>query len=241
MARTSGGHLYGASALALVTACWLAILAAAGQMPADEAHLVFIDAGKAARFVVKRESPEYPPLARLNYIQGLVRVQVVVTKEGWVQDAHVVRGHPFLAVAVLKAMRSWLFRPAKARPGPEEFQTLVDVNFSLRIRKIDQLPRQPEQDLTRQVRPPEVVERPAGSAAAASVRLRLLVSSEGRVVDSQVLAGRAPYVDEARRIVAHWTFHPARWGALPVPWYLDVEVPVEGWPAARTAAEGRSW
>lgn len=241
MARISGGRLYGLSATALVTACWLGILPAAGQMPADEADPVFLDAGKAVKFVVKREPPEYPPLAKLNYIQGRVRVQVVVTKEGRVQEAHVVRGHPFLAVATLKAIRNWLFPPAKARPGPEEFQTLVEVKFSLRVKKVGQLPRQPEQDLTRQVRPPEVLERPPGTASAAAVRLRLLVSSEGRVVDSQVLAGCAPCVAEARRIVAHWKFRPARWGALPVPWYLDVEVPVESWPAARAAAAARGW
>jgi TonB family protein len=241
MARTSGRLPYGPSALALVTACWLGILPAAGQMPADEADPVFLAAGKAAKFVVKQEPPEYPPLAKLNYIQGRVRVQVVVSKEGRVEEAHVVRGHPFLAVAALKAIHNWLFRPAKARSGPEEFQTMVEVKFLLRTKKIGQLPPQPEQDLARQIRPPEVLGRLAGSASATSVRLRLLVSSEGRVVDSQVLAGCAPCVAEARRIAAHWTFRPARWGALPVPWYLDVEVPVESWPAARGAAEARGW
>ena len=237
MASTPGGRWYSLGPLALGAACWLGILPAAGQVPSDDADPVFLDARRAAKFAVRQEKPEYPPLAKLNYIQGLVRVQVVVTKEGRVQEAHVVRGHPFLAVAALKAIRNWLFRPAKARPGPEEFQTYVDVNFSLRFKKIDQVPRQPEKDLTRQVRPPEVLERSAGSANAASVRLRLLVSSEGRILDSQVLEGRARYVAEARQLVAHWKFRPARWGALPVPWYLDVEVPVEGWPAARAAAD----
>jgi TonB family protein len=241
MARTSSGLPYGPSALALVTACWLGILPAAGQTPADEAGPVFLEAGKAAKFVLQEEPPEYPLLAKLNYIQGPVRVQVVVSKEGQVQEAHVVRGHPFLAVAALKAIRNWLFRPAKARSGPEEFQTLVDVKFSLRLRKNAHFPPQPEQDLTRQIRPPEVLGRVAGSASAASVRLRLLVSSEGRVVDAQFLRGCAPCVAEARRIAAHWTFRPARWGALPVPWYLDVEVPVESWPAARSAAAARGW
>lgn len=241
MTRTSRGLPYGPSALALVVACWLGILPAAGQMAADEADPVFLAAGTATKLVVKQEPPEYPLLARLNYIQGQVRVQVIVSKEGQVQEAHVVRGHPFLAVAALKAIRNWLFRPAKARPGPEEFQTVVDVKFLLHYKKIGQLPPQPEQDLARQIRPPEVLGRRAGSASAASVRLRLLVSSEGRVVDSQVLAGCGPCVAEARRIAARWTFRPARWGALAVPWYLDVDVPVESWPAARGAAEARGW
>jgi hypothetical protein len=66
--------------------------------------------------------------------------------------------------------------------------------------------------------------------------LRLLVSPEGGILDSQVLQGRARYVAEARQLVAHWKFRPARWGALSVPWYLEVEVPVEGWPAAQATA-----
>ena len=233
MARTSGGRWYGPSALALVAGCWLGILPAGGQVPAGDAAPVFLEAKKAVNFVLKRETPEYPPLAKVNYIQGQVRVQVVVTREGRVQEAHVVRGHPFLAVAALKAIRHWLFRPARARAGPEEFQTYVDVNFSLRFKKIGQFPQQPEKDLTRQVHPPEVLERPAGSANAVSVRLRLLVSPEGGILDSQVLQGRARYVAEARQLVAHWKFRPARWGTLSVPWYLDVDVPVESWPAAQ--------
>jgi TonB family protein len=236
MARTSGGRRYGPSALALVAGCWLGIVPVAGQVPAGDADPVFLETRRAVKFVLKSEKPEYPPLAKVNYIQGKVRVQVVVTREGSVQEAHVVRGHPFLAVAALQAVRHWLFRPAMARPGPEEFQTYLDVNFSLRVKKVGQLPERPEQDLTRQVRPPEVLERPESSAKATSVRLRLLVSPEGGILDSQVLRGRARYVAEARELVAHWKFRPARWGAISVPWYLDVEVPVEGWPAAQATA-----
>jgi len=106
----------------------------------------------------------------------------------------------------------------------------------LRVKKIGQFPEQPEKDLTRQVHPPEVLERPGNSANATSVRLRLLVSPEGGILDSQVLQGRARYVAVARQLVAHWKFRPARWGALSVPWYLEVEVPVEDWPAAQATA-----
>lgn len=229
-------HVYRAGALALVAACCLGVFPVAGQAPLGDPDPVFLDMRRAAKFAISQEKPEYPPLAKLNYIQGRVRMQVTVTKEGHVREAHVVRGHPFLAVAALKVVRNWLFRPAKERTGPEEFQTYVDVKFTLRFKKPDQLPSLPEQDLTRQVRPPEVLERPASPPNAASVRLRLLVSSEGRVLDSQVLVGHAPYVAAARSIVAGWKFRPARWGALAVPWYIDVDVPVETRPAPQATA-----
>lgn len=220
-------HVHGFGALALLAACWLRVSPAVGQAPSDGSGLAFLEAKRAAKFAVRQEKPEYPPLAKFNYIQGLVRVRVTVTKEGRVGEAHVVRGHPFLAVAALKAVRNWLFRPAKARPGPEEFQTYVDMNFTLHSKRPERLPQQPEEDLGRQVRPPEIVEKPVSPPNAASVRLRLLVSSEGQVLDSQVLVGRARYVAAARSIVAGWKFRPARWGALAVPWYLDVDVPVQ--------------
>jgi len=51
------------------------------------------------------------------------------------------------------------------------------------------------------------------------------------------MAGAASLIDEARDNVSHWKFRPARWGTLPVPWYFDADVPVQGWHALRSAAD----
>ncbi len=225
------------SALALLAGCGLAVLPVAAQGPPASPGVETLDAKKAAKFVVKREVPEYPPLAKVNYIQGAVRMMVRVSSEGEISEAHVVLGHPFLAMAALNAIRRWLFRPARARPGPAEFQTYVDVNFTLRYKKLGQVPRQPDRDLMRQIHPPELVEKPAEPAAPTSVRLRLLVGPEGSVLDSAPLSGLVPFVEEARDCVSRWKFRPALWGTLPVPWYFDAEVPVLGWRAIRSAAD----
>jgi TonB family protein len=224
------------SALALLAGCWLAALPAAAQETPSQG-LEVLNPKKAAKYILKQEVPEYPPLARVNFIQGSVRLLVKVGREGQVSEAHILAGHPFLAVAALKAIRNWVYRPARSRPAPAEFQTFVDMNFALRYRKLEQLPRQPEMDLRRQVRPPELAEKPAESPSAATLRLRLLVGPEGSVVDSQPLAGMAMMLDEARENVSRWKFRPARWGTLAVPWYLEVDVPVQGWPASRAAAD----
>jgi hypothetical protein len=101
------------------------------------------------------------------------------------------------------------------------------------------MPSQPERDLKRQIHPPKLLEDPEaeGSHHAPHVRLRILVGPEGDVVDSLPLGGAGPLLAQARRIVDCWKFQPAHWGALPVPWYLDVDVPVENWPRAQCAAE----
>ncbi len=197
-----------------------------GQSLAGHDEPEMMSAKKADRLLMKRPVPEYPAIAKMNYIQGQVRVHAVVGSEGGVSEAHVVHGHPFLAVAALKAIKNWIFKPAKSRPGPKEFQTLVDVKFVLYSRKVMPTPDEPERDLKRQVQPPELLEKVADGDSAEMVRMRVLVSSEGRALDSQPLRSSGNHMQEARRIVANWNFRPARWGAIAVPWYLDVDVPV---------------
>lgn len=181
----------------------------------------------ASELLVTQVKPEYPAVAKVNYIQGQVRMQVFVTAEGRVGEAHVVHGHPFLAASALKAIHRWVYRPFMTKSGPTAFQTFVDINFTLRSRQIDQIPAKPERDLTRQIRLPEVLNKTFGSTPAVSVRLRVLVSDKGQVIDSLPLAGLPAHFDTARKSVERWTFRPARWGALSVPWYLDVDVPAE--------------
>ncbi len=218
---------------------WLlaTIPAAAQTSPLAPTSRIVLDRKRASNLVLAQLKPEYPPLAKHNFIQGQVRVQVFVTREGRVSEAHVVEGHPFLAAAALKAIRRWLYRPLTTRAGPTEFLTLVDLHFSLHTKKIEQFPRRPELDLNRQVRPPEILEKPANHTSAATVRLRVLVSDDGKVIDSQPVAGLPAYFDAARNKIEGWTFRPAYWGNFAVPWYVDVEVPVEDWPPPRPAGD----
>ena len=170
--------------------------------------------------------PQYPPVARVNYIQGRVHMEVTVTPEGRVAVAHVISGNPLLAASAVQAVRGWVYLPWEAESGAVEFMTTIDINFRLRHKKIALTPREAERDLNRRVRPPQLVEKPPAQATTGLVRLRVLVGDNGQVVDSKLLAGLPSNVDAARKSVEHWTFRPARWGSLPVPWYLDVDVPV---------------
>ncbi len=194
---------------------------------ADAPSPVVLDRKAAARQIWTEVKPEYPALARINYIQGRVQVRVVVAKDGRVAQAHVVHGHPFLAVSVLNAVRRWIYHPLKTASGLAEFTTLIDVNFTLHVKKVESAPLQPAKDLDRQVRPPQILNGPHTTASDSRVRMRVLVGDEGQVVDSTPLDGAVASFPAARRIVEHWTYLPARWGAMAVPWYLDVDVPVE--------------
>lgn len=194
---------------------------------ASPAPKIVLDAKTASRLALSQIRPEYPAIAKQNYIQGRVRVQIEVTRDGRVRRAHVIQGHAFLAVAALEAVRRWRYRPYMTRSGPGEFVTLAEMKFALRTKKIESVPREAEQDLKRQIRPPQVVEKPPSQTGSDSVRMRLLLNEKGQILDSQPVAGLPSEFEASRLNVEHWTFRPARWGSMPVPWYLDVDVPVK--------------
>jgi hypothetical protein len=54
-----------------------------------------------------------------------------------------------------------------------------------------------------------------------------LINDKGRVIDWIPMGGPPAQSEAVRKDVERWTFRPAHWGALPVPWYLDVDVPVQ--------------
>jgi TonB family protein len=192
-----------------------------------------LDANVAWKLLRSHDQPEYPPVAKLNFIQGSVRLQLLVSTEGRVREAHVLDGHPILAASALRSVHSWLFRPFKTKVGPAPFSTLVDVVFSLQTRKLSPFPAHPEEYLDRQVKPPEILQAPSAASDGDSVRLRVLVGDTGEAIDTRPLSGRSAYFAAARKLVSCWTFKPALWGSLAVPWYLDVDVPIEAWIAAR--------
>lgn len=71
--------------------------------------------------------PSYPELARKMNISGTVKIEVVVSPNGSVKDAHVVGGHPVLANAALDAAKKWRFEPASS-----ESTGVIDFKFEPR-------------------------------------------------------------------------------------------------------------
>ncbi|PYV16565.1 MAG: hypothetical protein DMG21_11330 [Acidobacteria bacterium] len=205
--------------------------AAFSQTPVPE-RPVFLKNKEAGALLVEKPEPKYPPLAKINFIQGRVRVRILVNEDGRVVSAHALSGHPFLAAAALAALAGWRYRPYTTPKGSQEFVTDVQVIFALRIKDPTTVPSQPEEDLERQVRPPRVLSRPDNLPQASSIHIRVLVSSEGKALDVDPAPGFPAKFEVMRERFASWKFQPARFGSLAVPWYLEVEVPSESWPAA---------
>ena len=69
--------------------------------------------------------PPYPELARRLNIRGLVRLDVVVRRDGTVKQIKVHGGNPVLADALSDAVRNWKFEPA-----PQETVENVEYTFA---------------------------------------------------------------------------------------------------------------
>lgn len=81
--------------------------------------------------LIREVRPAYPPLARQARIQGAVKLNAVLGREGTVQSLRLVSGHPLLAPAALDAVRQWLYEPTLLNGQPVEVILVVDVNFRL--------------------------------------------------------------------------------------------------------------
>jgi protein TonB len=73
----------------------------------------------------------YPALAKMARIQGIVRLDAVINKDGTVQDLRVISGHPLLVKAALEAVQRWRYQPILLNGEPLEVATEIDVNFTL--------------------------------------------------------------------------------------------------------------
>jgi protein TonB len=82
--------------------------------------------------LVNQVAPQYPPLARQARIQGTVRLEAVINKEGRIEELKVVSGHPMLVQAALAAVQQWEYQPTMLNGAPVEVITTIDVNFTMR-------------------------------------------------------------------------------------------------------------
>lgn len=77
------------------------------------------------RKVVQRTAAPYPDLARSMGLQGVVKLDVLVSPEGSVKETQIKGGHPVLAQAAVNAVRRWKWEAAQ-----HDSHEIVEVKFS---------------------------------------------------------------------------------------------------------------
>jgi protein TonB len=81
--------------------------------------------------LINQPKPAYPQLAKQARIQGVVRFNAVIGRDGTIQNLTLVSGHPLLVPAATEAVRQWRYHPTLLNNEPVEVVTQIDVNFTL--------------------------------------------------------------------------------------------------------------
>ncbi|MEA2489427.1 MAG: periplasmic protein TonB [Acidobacteriota bacterium] len=86
---------------------------------------------KAPQLVLRVE-PVYTEAARIAHIRGIVIIEAVIDRKGYVQDARVLRALPMgLDQSALNAVRQWRFRPGTLNGNPVPVLYNLTINFEL--------------------------------------------------------------------------------------------------------------
>lgn len=80
---------------------------------------------------VRHVSPEYPPEAKINRVQGIVILEARIDRDGTVAGARILRSIPMLDEAALDAVRQWEFTPTLLNGEAVPVVMTVTVNFTL--------------------------------------------------------------------------------------------------------------
>jgi TonB family protein len=84
--------------------------------------------------IIYAPHPAYPALAQRAGVQGVVKLQVRVTKNGGVEVLRLLEGEPVLADACIAAVKQWKAKPAWINGKKIEVISTVTFSFQLRDR-----------------------------------------------------------------------------------------------------------
>jgi TonB family protein len=81
--------------------------------------------------LIHKVVPKYPKEARRKHVEGVVRLHLILGKDGVPRDIKMVSGDPLLIDAAIKAVRQWRYAPTTLNGQPVEVDTTIDVIFQL--------------------------------------------------------------------------------------------------------------
>ena len=88
------------------------------------------EAVQAAK-LIRHVDPIYPALASQAGIQGVVRMSLILSRDGTVSNITLISGHPLLVPAAIEAVKQWVYQPTLLNGTPVEVSTEANVTLSL--------------------------------------------------------------------------------------------------------------
>jgi periplasmic protein TonB len=82
-------------------------------------------------FLLYKNVPQYPIIAKTMGIEGTVVLQAIISKSGTIENLRVVSGPQMLQQAAMDAVKTWRYRPYLLNQQPVEVETTVNVIFKL--------------------------------------------------------------------------------------------------------------
>ena len=76
-------------------------------------------------------SPQYPQEAKDENMQGIVKLQAIVGKDGSVKKLTVISGNPLLVTSSLATVQHWKYQPTLVDGKPVEVKTVIEISFTL--------------------------------------------------------------------------------------------------------------
>jgi protein TonB len=80
---------------------------------------------------ITKVAPVYPPFAKATHIQGTVRFNAIIGKDGTIKNLKLISGPMMLVQPATDAVKQWLYQPALINGEPTEMITQIDLDFSL--------------------------------------------------------------------------------------------------------------
>lgn len=91
--------------------------------------------------ILHKVMPQYSPDAADAHVQGVVRIKVMIGKDGRTERIKAISGHPLLVPAALQAVRQWSYQPTQVNGFPVRVVTEIDMAFDLDARGLPVAPR----------------------------------------------------------------------------------------------------
>jgi TonB family protein len=118
-----------------IHALFLALLAQAppqNTTPTSQLPRVHLTQDQLCCFVERFVDPSYPRDARLAHTEGVVKLNLVIARDGSIAELRPVDGDPLLLDSAMRAVRQWHFLIGGIRTGgPTEIE--VPLSFTFKI------------------------------------------------------------------------------------------------------------
>jgi protein TonB len=100
------------------------------KAPAPTAPIRVSGGTQAARLIFAPK-PTYPQLAKAARVQGVVKLQAIIARDGAIKNLQVISGPPLLVAVAIAAVQQWRYQPTQLSGQPVEVATEIEVNFTL--------------------------------------------------------------------------------------------------------------